>query len=166
MRGCKAVDVNGNVVMRFASLTDAAYYYGVSIYSLRSGIVRKMMRKGNYVVYDDDPITNVKTVSNSGRESLELDNLTSTQFEKEGKRLLVLGIKPEILTYELKFGRMNITPCRKKESSGIENTKIGGVGCITCRYFRGRCREERKVLCVQRHATTGGHYGCKGKHGK
>lgn len=25
MRGCKAVDVNGNVVMRFASLTDAAY---------------------------------------------------------------------------------------------------------------------------------------------
>ena len=166
MRGVKVVDINGNVVMRFASLTDAAYYHGVSVTTMRSGIKRKMLRNGNYMLYDDDPITNVKTVSNSGREYLDLDDLTRNQFEKEEKRLLVLGIKPETLNYELKFGRVNITPCRKKESNGIDCTKIGGLGCITCSYFRGRCREERKVLCVHRHATTGGHYGCKGKHGK
>lgn len=166
MRGVKVEDINGNVVMRFACLADAAYYYGVSIASIRDGIKRKSMRGGNYILYDDEEkLENVKTAMSVGNEGLDLDNLTPRQFKAEEKRLLGLGVKAECLDYELRLGVVNVTLCRKKESHTSEQPKIGGIGCVTCRYFRGRCREEKKVLCVHRHLKTGGAYGCMGKNG-
>ena len=39
-------------------------------------------------------------------------------------------------------------PCKKKDN-GDSNVwpMVGSAKCVACRYFKGRCRETKEVIC-------------------
>lgn len=165
MKKVKVEDLSGKVVMRFDSIRDAAHYFGVEIATLSSGIRRGMLRNDMRVLFDEDESKpkRVPRIKKPVNDEADLDRMSADQLDREEQRLIEKGVKVERLTYQLHLGLVNITVCRKKERGITDSPKVGGLECVKCRYFRGRCRDNKTVLCIHRHATTGGIFGIKGK---
>jgi hypothetical protein len=80
------------------------------------------------------------------------DDMTIEQKERMIAEFAERGSYLDVVKYELRNGILPITTCRRKETVNLEERPmIGGMKCIACRSFKGRCRITREVLCGFRY---------------
>lgn len=176
MREVLMMDGTGKTLWRFGSLTEAAYTIGISPTSVNLRIKRESVVNGVLLVYGEDrPMTEEERIErrnmlarrNYARKCRKKDeegvsdSFTCEELERAAVGMIMSGVEVERVQYELKFGRVAVTPCRKRDVPDLsERIKVGSLGCVMCRYFKGRCRESKEVLCVFNHSMY-----TKGKKG-
>ena len=177
MRDVLMVDEHGKTVWRFGSLTEAALTIGIAPSSALLRIKRGTEVCGLRMVYGEDrPMTeeekkerrNMLNRRNYARKKQrpkdDVDDkevLTADGLEMEAVHLLMNGVMVEKVRYEVRFGRVSVTPCMKRDVQDLTGrVKVGSMGCVMCRYFKGRSRETQEVLCVFNHCMY-----TKGKKG-
>ena len=158
------VDKEGNTVKEFSSLKVAAAEAGCTASTLGWRIRHKSVFNGLYAEYMSIKYSEVqekrrrqyrecvarKKLSNDSMLKVyaEKDDMTSEQKEKVIAELSNKGCSVEGVKYELRNGILPITPCKKKDNGGSSVwPMVGSLKCVSCRYFKGRCRVTREVIC-------------------
>lgn len=177
MRGVIMVDEHGKTVWRFGSVTEAALTIGIAPASVLLRIKRGTVVSGLRMVYgedrsmtDEEKKERVKMLNrrNYARKKKrvkgdvdEKECLTADVLELEAVSMMMSGVKVEKVRYEVKFGRVSVTPCMKRDVQDLSGrVRVGSMGCVMCKYFKGRSRETQEVLCVFNHCMY-----TKGKKG-
>ena len=158
------VDKDGNTVKVFGSLKLAAVEANCTASTLGWRIRHKSVFKGLHAEYMPKEYSEVqekrrrqyrecvarKKLSNDSMLKVyaEKDDMTREQKEKVIAELLEKGCRVEVVGYELRNGVLPITPCRKRDNGNSTVwPMVGSMKCVGCRYFKGRCRETREVIC-------------------
>ena len=158
------VDKEGYTVKEFSSLKVAAAEAGCTASTLGWRIRHKSVFNGLYAEYMSIKYSEVqekrrrqyrecvarKKLSNDSMLKVyaEKDDMTRGQKEKVIADLLEKGCRVEVVGYELRNGVLPITPCRKRDNGNSTVwPMVGSMKCVGCRYFKGRCRETREVIC-------------------
>jgi hypothetical protein len=148
MRIVLKVDEHGNVLEKFRSVKDASEKLGINSSSVVQRIQKKKVYNGVLLRYGDEAerLRDGKFVQEGrkGRDEMTEDELEMARMKAE-KRGMVL----ERVEYELRCGVIPIKPCLRPDcGSDFSRAMIGGMACMSCRYFRGKCKETRTVLCA------------------
>lgn len=148
MRIVLKVDEQGNVLEKFYSVKDAAEKLGINSSSVVQRIQRKKVYNGVLLMYGDEAERrrNGKFVQEGrkGRDEMTEDELEMARMKAEQR-----GMVFERVEYELRGGVIPIKPCLRPDcGSEFKHPMIGGMACMSCRYFRGKCKETRTVLCA------------------
>lgn len=78
----------------------------------------------------------------------EKDDMTREQKDMIIADLSEKGCRLEVIKYELRNGVLPITPCKKRDNGNSTVwPMVGSMKCVSCRYFKGRCRVTREVIC-------------------
>lgn len=78
----------------------------------------------------------------------EKDDMTREQKDMIIADLSEKGCRLEVIKYELRNGILPITPCKKRDNgNSIVWPMVGSMKCVACRYFKGRCRVTKEVIC-------------------
>jgi hypothetical protein len=158
------VDKEGNTVKEFSSLKVAAAEAGCTASTLGWRIRHKSVFKGLHAEYMPKEYSEVQEKRRrqyrecvarkkmSDDSTLKVcgvrDDMTNEQKEKVIAELLKKGCSVEVVKYELRNGVLPITPCRKRDNGNSTVwPMVGSMKCVGCRYFKGRCRETREVIC-------------------
>ena len=137
------VDEQGNVLEKFCSVKDAAEKLGLCSASVVQRIRRKSLLNGILLKYGDE----AKKVVQEGRKGR--DELTEQELEKARLIAEQRGLILERVEYEVRGGVIPVKPCYRPDcGSSFKHPMIGGMACMQCRYFRGKCKETRTVLCA------------------
>lgn len=156
----KMVDLKGETVREFDSVTDAAYQLGVACYTMSKWIKsKKMLQNGCFLEFRDGNPAEVRDVahkvvtdrlklkrSNRKTKPRKVEDITLEKAEQLEANSVKNNIFLERVHYELKYGRVGTTVCRKKDKGAW--AMVGTYGCKCCLYFRGRVKEEGFVLCA------------------
>ena len=143
MRIVLKVDEQGNVLEKFYSVKDAAEKLGLCSASVVQRIRRKSLLNGILLKYGDE----AKKVVQEGRKGL--DELTEQELEKARLIAEQRGLILERVEYEVRGGVIPVKPCYRPDCGrNFKHPMIGGMACMSCRYFRGKCKETRTVLCA------------------
>ena len=143
MRIVLKVDEQGNVLEKFCSVKDAAEKLGLSSGSVVQRIRRKSLLNGILLKYGDE----AEKVVQEGRKGR--DELTEQELEKARLIAEQRGLILERVEYEVRGGVIPVKPCYRPDcGSSFKHPMIGGMACMQCRYFRGKCKETRTVLCA------------------
>lgn len=143
MRIVLKVDGQGNVLEKFYSVKDAAEKLGLSSGSVVQRIRRKSLLNGILLKYGDE----AEKVVQEGRKGR--DELTEQELEKARLIAEQRGLILERVEYEVRGGVIPVKPCYRPDcGSSFKHPMIGGMACMQCRYFRGKCKETRTVLCA------------------
>ena len=143
MRIVLKVDEQGNVLEKFYSVKDAAEKLGLSSGSVVQRIRRKSLLNGIWLKYGDE----AEKVVQEGRKGR--DELTEQELEKARLIAEQRGLILERVEYEVRGGVIPIKPCLRPDCGrDFKHPMIGGLACMQCRYFRGKCKETRTVLCA------------------
>lgn len=160
-RRVKVFNTDGLLVRICETVNDAAAYVGISTPSVRRSIKEGRVYEGMWFEYEKTEYREgLKKKGNHRREmrlkegrEFEVGDLDSlAEVEAVEASYAKKHITLERVGYELRFGRVAVTLCRKRDV-GVRPT-IGSVGCERCTYFRGRCKSERIVLCAHRSYNT------------
>lgn len=142
------VDEEGRTLEKYYSVKDAAEKIGINSSSVVSRIQKKIVRDGTYLMYGDEAERrrNGKFVQ-EGRRGL--DEMTESELEAARLKAEQRGMIYERIGYELRGGVIPVKPCLRPEcGSDFKRPMIGGLACMKCRYFKGKCKETRTVLCA------------------
>ena len=143
MRIVLKVDEHGNVLEKFCSVKDASEKLGINSSSVVQRIQRKKVYNGVLLMYGDE----AEKVVQEGRKGR--DELTEQELEKARLIAEQRGLILERVEYEVRGGVIPIKPCLRPDcGSDFKRPMIGGMACMSCRYFRGKCKETRTVLCA------------------
>ena len=148
MRIVLKVDEQGNVLEKFCSVKDASGKLGINSSSVVQRIQRKKVYNGVLLMYGDEAERrrNGKFVQ-EGRKGL--DEMTEQELEMARMKAEQRGMVFERVEYELRGGVIPIKPCLRPDCGrDFKHPMIGGMACMQCRYFRGKCKETRTVLCA------------------
>lgn len=148
MRIVLKVDEHGNVLEKFCSVKDASGKLGINSSSVVQRIQRKKVYNGVLLMYGDEAERqrNGKFVQ-EGRKGR--DEMTEQEFEMARMKAEQRGMVLERVEYEVRGGVIPIKPCLRPDcGSDFKRPMIGGMACMSCRYFRGKCKETRTVLCA------------------
>lgn len=162
------VDKDGNTVKVFGSLKLAAVEancHGSTLgWRIRNRYVFNGLRAEYMYIENTDKqekrrqqyrerVERKKDWNNTKLEALiKRDDMTIEQKERMIAEFAERGSYLDVVKYELRHGILPITTCRRKETVNIaERPMIGGMKCINCRNFKGRCRKTREVLCGFRY---------------
>lgn len=159
------VDKDGNTVKLFSSLNEAAVEANCTASTLGWRIKNKHVfggLRGEYMPIDLNEeqelrrlkwreraaIQKIRKSEKQMTDSYEKDSMSIEQKEKLLEEFEKKGIRFEIVKYELRNGLVSVTPCKKKDN-GDSNVwpMVGSAKCVDCRYFKGRCRETKEVIC-------------------
>lgn len=159
------VDKDGNTVKLFSSLNEAAVEANCTASTLGWRIKNKHVFGGLRAEYmpidlneeqelrrlkwrERAAIQKIRKSETQMTDSYEKDSMSIEQKEKLLEEFEKKGIRFEIVKYELRNGLVSITPCKKKDN-GDSNVwpMVGSAKCVVCRYFKGRCRETKEVIC-------------------
>lgn len=160
---------NGDVVCRFKSIKECALAFGLNRGIVATWLSRGKERNGLRLEYDDEARITTEEQRTMWRERyakkvLEKslpkedenplpDDLTPHQMKVVVAEAKTRGIVLERLKYEQKFNVVCITPCRKKDQNVNARLFVGSFWCVKCRYFKGRCKELKEVLCSHDNYT-------------
>ena len=143
MRIVLKVDEHGNVLEKFCSVKDASGKLGINSSSVVQRIQRKKVYNGVLLMYGDE----AEKVVQEGRKGR--DELTEQELEKARLIAEQRGLILERVEYEVRGGVIPIKPCLRPDCGrDFKHPMIGGLACMQCRYFRGKCKETRTVLCA------------------
>lgn len=161
----RVVDKDGNLVKLFSSLNEAAVEANCTASTLGWRIKNKNVFGGLRAEYmpidlneeqelrrlkwrERAAIQKIRKSETQMTDSYEKDSMSIEQKEKLLEEFEKKGIRFEIVKYELRNGLVSVTPCKKKDN-GDSNVwpMIGSAKCVACRYFKGRCRETKEVIC-------------------
>lgn len=143
MRAVLKVDEQGTVLEKFCSVKDAAERLGLCSASVVQRIRRKSLLNGILLKYGDE----AEKVVQEGRKGR--DELTEQELEKARLIAEQRGLILERVEYEVRGGVIPIKPCLRPDCGrDFKHPMIGGMACMQCRYFRGKCKETRTVLCA------------------
>lgn len=143
MRIVLKVDEQGNVLEKFYSVKDAAEKLGLSSGSVVERIRRKSLLNGIWLKYGDET-EKVVQEGRKGRDELNEQELEKARLIAEQRGLIL-----ERVEYEVRGGVIPVKPCYRPDcGSSFKHPMIGGMACMQCRYFRGKCKETRTVLCA------------------
>lgn len=162
------VDKDGNTVKVFGSLKLAAVEANCHGSTLGWRIRNRYVFNGLRAEYMSIENTTSKKREGSSTESvwkgkkdwnntklealIKRDDMTIEQKERMIAEFAERGSYLDVVKYELRHGILPITTCRRKETVNLaERPMIGGMKCIKCRNFKGRCRKTREVLCDFRY---------------
>lgn len=148
MRKILMVDECGCVVNRFDTVKDAAIAVGITPPSVLARIKKRMVVNGFALVYGDEALRSenggVVFEGRRGRDELSAENLEKVYMKAEAR-----GMRLERVEYVLRCGVVPIKPCTKVDcKSDFSRPMVGGMECAMCRFFRGKCKETRTVLCA------------------
>lgn len=168
-RPVKVLDKDGNVECKFKTVIECALAFGLSRGQVSTWLSRDMVRDGLRLVYDDEARETTEEQRKLWREKYNKkvlekslpkedesnlpDELTPHEMKVVVAENKTRGITLERVRYEQKFGVVCITPCRKKERNIHSSLMVGGFWCVKCRYFKGRCKELKEVLCSHDNYT-------------
>ena len=158
------VDKNGNTVKVFDSLKLAAVEANCTDSTLGWRIRNKSVFNGLRAEYMPREYTDkqekrrqqyrerVARKKDGNKTKLEAsgekDDLTREQKDMIIADLSEKGCRLEVIKYELRNGVLPITPCKKKDNGNSTVwPMVGSMKCVSCRYFKGRCRVTREVVC-------------------
>jgi hypothetical protein len=156
-RKIRVYNADGTLLKLCESVASAALFVGISQPSVRRLIKESRSFQGMWMVYDDpkDAETGMSMVRGRNLQKIldvegvgyESEFATGADAEKVEQLFTKKHITLERIPYEVKYGRVSTTICRKKDKV---QPKVGSVVCEQCWYFYGRCKSERFVLCAYR----------------
>ena len=161
----RIIDMNGNTLKVFPSVTKAAKELGVTTATMTWRIRSCSVFNGCIAEYVEKKITpeeeesiavwrekaymkHRKPKEERECDSRGLDDMNEIQFKQIKEEHAKKGLTLEEVSYKLWNGIKSITPCRRRENRDFMDwPMIGSLNCIQCRYFKGRSRKKRVVLC-------------------
>ena len=155
----------GEEVQRWASVGEAAYHLRLTTMTLGRYVKKgKELPNGCKLIHveelkSEDQMNEVEKMPKKRDISYKFKNKNEPISAKmiredmtleEAERIEVKFAKANItlqrVSYELRYGRVGVTLCRKKEQNAWP--MVGTYGCKCCAFFRGRVPTENFVLCA------------------
>lgn len=133
---------DGVLIARFSMLKDAAEYLELSSTTVKRRIDKEMVVNGYRYAYNDN-IHNKPKFKLKKAESTE--NLSRDEAEQIKEKFKERGFELDEIHYEARNNIEITTICGKLEFE--RPVKVGSAKCMECRFFRGRVKMERIVLC-------------------
>lgn len=168
-------DERGKVVQIFKSVSEAAVFFHVTRTTFMTGVAMGKKRDGYTCEVEgmgikelNDMLEKQRMASNawkrkkraqdkkylgwtdavSGKDGLKED-LTPEEMDERIENIEKDGIVPEVVKYVKKWERVSMTRCMKRDYE--KRPMVGTIGCVCCKYFRGRCHDRSEVICVFNH---------------
>lgn len=167
-RPVSLVNENGEVIKTFLSVSDAAEGLGISrcalISRIKRGSIHNNCRLEYYSEWKPKGTENERNLwrARYRRSKLQIkepkvevksnDNLTIDEVKNIEAKFKAENVTLERVPYEMKYGCVGITICRKFEFG--KRPMIGTLRCACCTYYRGKCKSKNFVLCAHRSYNT------------
>ena len=129
---------NGEIVEVFDTVNDAASYFGMKNPTLLYHKRRGHKINGLTVDYLDEHNTRIKKTK----------TIIPENYRFEEKEVELDREKYLIIKYEVKYGRVCITPCPFMDAP---KHMVGSGKCITCSRNRGRKKSTHEIACAKKH---------------
>ena len=124
-------DLDGNLIHRFGSVKEAARHYDVRHANVLYWIRTDYTKNGLVFSFENPEDHAHHTPYNMYHK---LKHTEDVELDREFT----------ILKYDIKFGRVSITPCPFRQ---FPKPKVGSGACQACSHFRGRDRRTHEVAC-------------------
>lgn len=124
---------NGDIIEEYNSATEAANHYGINSSTMSYRAKTGFQKDGKTFTYDSNQLPPSRRKRSMPKHE---------QFQDDDVELN--RNKYAIVPYEVKDGRICITPC---PFHNYPKPLVGSGKCINCSSFRGRNKKTHEVAC-------------------